>query len=172
MKMAKYYLISMCLVLAALTLMVKAVKNKKEAAMLASQLTLKQVSQDQAKPVPVSDATAITVKQTIEGLALTHKISMPIWYEKEARIKIGGNGPQLQQDKDKSPAAGPVQEGSDKKENPKRPSVLANYDGVIGFLNSLAGLPYLIEYETGCLGDKCEGGLDLTIIVKKLPVNS
>lgn len=159
MKMAKYYLVSICLVAAAMTLAIKAVKNKKEASLLASQLTLKQVSQEQSKPVPVNDSTGIAVKQTIEGLALKHKLTLPIVYEKDGRIKIGG-------------LAEKTENVDTRKDGPATAQALQNYNGLIGFLNAVAGLPYLIEYESGCIGVRCESGVTLTLMIKKALVQS
>jgi hypothetical protein len=153
-------------------LAVKAVKNKKEAAILGSQLTLKQVNQEKQKPVPASDSETIAVKQIIEGLAKQNKLDMPM-YVKGSKIIVGQAAPADKSEssahEDVPAAQTPTGQKKDSTEVKPNLSVLRNYEGMLKFLNAIAGIPYIIEYDGGCIGVECTEGFELSLVVKKLP---
>ena len=175
MRFIRYYFISIIIVIACLVLLTLSGKNKKDSAVVASQLILKQGDpHDTGKYSPLSASETLAVKQMIYGLAKSYNLDLDVSVSQDSHIRVGLLPPKDAAVKPSDPGMPSSPPPPDKEKDgdhlkEKIETLLSNYDSVIGFLDSVAALPYVLDYEGGCLGIDCPAGLELSIVGYKLP---
>lgn len=96
-----------------------------------------QQAQIQVVPQSLNMNEIMTAKFVIEAIAKKHAIPVLVNIENAAIVITGDN------------------------------TVIQNYNGMIGFLSSLRGLPYSLKYKELCIGNGCGKPFNVILEVKR-----